>query len=68
MSPLLLFLFMILIALTGTYRNATDDAGRNILQLNHPALGMPVAQRIHDRQHYLTSSQQGIQNHSVELR
>ena len=60
-------LFMILKALTVAPHNAPDEAGRNILQINRHALGMPVAQLMHEQQHCLTSSQHGIQNYRVQL-
>jgi hypothetical protein len=60
-------LFMILIALTVAPHEAPDEAGGNILQINRHALGLPVAQFMHQQQHCPTSGQQGIQNHPVQL-
>jgi hypothetical protein len=60
-------LFMNLKALTGVPHNAPDEAGGNILQINPDALGMPVAQLMHEQQYCPTSGQQGIQNYAVQL-
>ncbi len=60
-------LFMNSKALSGAPRNAPDEAGGNILQINRHALGMPVAQLMHEQQHCPTSGQHGIQNYRVQL-
>ncbi len=60
-------LFMILKALTGAAHEAPDEAGGNILQINSHALGLPVAQFMHQQQHCPTSGQKGVQNYPVQL-
>jgi hypothetical protein len=59
---------MILKALARAYRNAPDDAGWKILQVNRHALGTPAALLMLQQQHCPTSSQQGIQIYPVQLR
>jgi len=54
-------------ALIGAPYNAPDEAGGNTLQINPHALGMPVAQLMHQQQRCPTSGQQGIRNYPVQL-